>query len=75
MNNPIAQMMQFARGGGDPMQFLQQFGGQNPIAANLYQSMQGKNPAQLREMANNLAKERGVTIDAVAQRLGIRIPR
>lgn len=75
MNNPIMQMMQFARNGGNPMQFLQQMGGQNPIAANLFQAMQGKNTSQLREMANNLAKERGTTVDEVAQQLGIRIPR
>ena len=36
--------------------------------------MNGKSPAQLEQMARNMAKERGTTIEDVARSLGIVIP-
>lgn len=36
--------------------------------------VQGKNKNQLRQMAENMARERGTSLEAVAQNMGIRLP-
>lgn len=73
-NNPIMQMMNIARSGGNPMHLIQQMAGRNPQAAQFMQMIQGKNVQQLQTMAENIAKERGTTIQQVAQQLGMQIP-
>ena len=60
MNNPLMMLVQTMRGGGDPMQLLQK--------------MAGQNPQQLKTMAENMAKERGVSINDIARQLGINNP-
>lgn len=56
------------------MQLLQQMAGRNPQAAQVLQMMRGKNSQQLRSMAENMCRERGTSIEQVAQQLGIQIP-
>ena len=56
------------------MQMLQQLAGRNPQAAQVLRMVQGKTPQQLRSMAENMCRERGVSIEQVAQQLGIQIP-
>lgn len=56
------------------MQMLQQLAGRNPQAAQVMKMIQGKNQQQLRSMAENMCRERGVSIEQVAQQLGIQIP-
>lgn len=71
MINPMQMMMQAMQGGQSPMQFLAQAGGQNPIFQQMQQITQGKNPQQLMQIAENMAKERGTTLQAIAQQMGI----
>ena len=73
MNNPITALVNAARSGGNPMQLMQQMAMQDPRIAQAQQMMQGKTPQQLRQMAENMARERGTTVQDIAQRLGIRI--
>lgn len=70
-SNLIVQLAQLARGGGNPMQALQQMAGRDPRVSAAYTMLQGKNPQQLRQMAENMARERGVDIQALARRLGL----
>ena len=72
MNNPLMMLVQTMRGGGDPMQLLQKMAGQNPQVAQAL--IQGQNPQQLKTMAENMAKERGVSINDIARQLGINNP-
>ena len=44
-------LVQTMRGGGDPMQLLQKMAGQNPQVAQALKMIQGKNPQQLKKMA------------------------
>lgn len=74
-NSPVAQMMNLARTGGNPMAFLQQLAGRNPQAAQVMRMMRGKNSQQLRTMAENMAKERGTSLEQVVSQLGIPLPR
>lgn len=73
-NNPIMQMMNIARSGGNPMQLLQQMAMKNPRASQAMQMIQGKNQQQLRSMAENMCKERGISVEQVAQQLGMQMP-
>lgn len=68
----VMQLIQMTRGGGNPMQMLQQMAMSDPQAAQAIRMMQGKSPAELRQMANNMCRERGTTVEAVMQQLGIR---
>ena len=71
MNNPMMAMMQMMQSGRNPMQLLQQMAGQNPQAAQAMRLIQGKNPQQLRQTAENMAKQRGPSIEEIARQLGI----
>lgn len=71
MNNPMMAMMQMMQSGRNPMQLLQQMAGQNPQAAQAMRLIQGKNPQQLRQTAENMATQRGTSIEEIARQLGI----
>lgn len=74
MNNPMMAIIQMARSGGNPMALMQQMAGRNPQAAQVIQMVQGKNSQQLRSMAENMAKERGVNLEDVARNYGVTLP-
>lgn len=72
MNNPIFNLINLARTGGNPMTLIQQMAGRDPRAQQALKMVQGKAPDQLRQMAENMAKERGTTIDEIARCLGLK---
>lgn len=74
MNNPMLQIQQLMRAGKNPNAVLQIIAQSNPQVRQVMQMMNGKSPAQLEQMARNMAKERGTTIEDVARSLGIAIP-
>lgn len=71
-NNPIFNLINLARTGGNPMTLMQQMAGRDPRAQQALNMVQGKTPGQLRQMAENMAKERGTTIDEIARGLGLK---
>lgn len=70
----LQMMMQAAQSGMSPKQFFLQYAG-NPEVAQIARISHGKNREQLMQTASNMAKERGTTIDAVAQQIGLHIPK
>lgn len=72
MNNPLMMMIQAARGGGNPIQIISQMAGGNPIMGQGLRMIQGKSPDQIRQMAENMASERGTTAEDVLRGLGLR---
>lgn len=72
-NNPFAMVMSLIQSGGNPMTMLSQMGG--PQAQEAMSLIKGKNPQQLRETAEKMAQERGTSIEAIAQRLGLSLPK
>lgn len=72
--NPMFQILNIARNGGNPMALMQQIAGQNPMAAQAMRMINGKNQQQLRQIASNMAKERGMSLEQVAQSLGLNLP-
>lgn len=73
-NNPMAMLMNAVRGGGNPTVLIEQMAVSNPQVKQAMDMMKGKNPQQLRAMAENMAAERGVSINDVARQLGIVVP-
>lgn len=72
-SNPMVQVMNLMRNGGNPVTLLNQMTGNNPMVSSLMQSMQGKSPEALRQMAMNIAKERGVDLNQFAQQFGMKL--
>ena len=74
VGNLLAAMMQMMRSGGNPMYLLQQMAAQDPQVSQAMRMIQGKSPQQLRSMAENMAKERGVSLEGMANQMGITLP-
>lgn len=70
-NNPLMQLVQIARSGGNPMQAIQQMAGGDRRMTQAYNMLQGKSPAQLRQMAENMARERGTNVGDIMRQLGL----
>ena len=66
----LQMMMQAAQSGMNPQQFFQQYAG-NPEVAQIAKIAQGKNRDQLMQTASNMAKERGTSLETIAQQMGI----
>lgn len=73
--NPMQMALQMARAGKNPMSLLNTMSRQNPQLAQAMRLIQGKSPEQLRQTAENMAKERGTTLEQVAQQMGISLPK
>ena len=72
--NPLMQLGAMLAYGKSPQQALAMLAQQNPQVQQAMQMMQGKSPQQLEQMARNMAKERGTTIEDIARSMGITIP-
>lgn len=67
-NNPVMQLISTMRGGGNPEALVQQVISTNP---QLQQIVAGKSPDQLMQVAENMCRERGTSVDAVLKQYGI----
>lgn len=74
-SNPLMMLMNAMHNGGNPMTLMQQMAGQNPQVAQAMRLIQGKNSRQLRQTAENMAKDRGVDLDQMARQMGITLPK
>ena len=74
MNNPLMRLGAWLGAGKSPQQILELMARDNPQARRMLENLRGKNPEELRRMAENMARERGTTLEIVARSLGIQIP-
>lgn len=74
MNNPMMQLVSMMQRGVNPQQLLMSMAQNNPQVRQVMQMMQGKSPAELQQMAQNMAAQRGTTVEDIARQLGITIP-
>lgn len=72
--SPLALLMNAMRQGKNPTAVLNQMAMGNPQVQQAMRMMQGKSPAQLRQIAENMAAERGISINDIARQLGINLP-
>lgn len=70
-DNPVLQLAQIARGGGNVIQAMQQIAGQDKRIAQAYNMIQGKSPQQLQQIAENMARERGTNVGDIMRNLGL----
>lgn len=73
-NDNMAMLVQMAQNGGNTIGLLNQMARQNPQLAQAMKMINGKNTAQLQQMAQNMAKEKGLKIEDIARQLGLRLP-
>ena len=74
MNDPFGAIMRHLQGGMSPDAILGQLSRSDPRYAQALQMMQGKNSQQLRQMAENMARERGTSVEQIARSLGLKVP-
>jgi len=74
MNNPLMLMAQALRAGRNPRDILMSMAQSDPRARQVIEIMRGKSPDQLRQYAQNIAAERGTTLEDFARSMGIQIP-
>lgn len=72
--NPFQMAMQMMQMGSNPMAMFQKMAANNPRMRQGLQMVQGKNKSQLRQMAENMARERGSSLETVARNMGIQLP-
>ena len=70
-NNPLIQILNMAKNGGDPSQLINQAISNHPQKQQIQQIIGGKDPPQLMQVAQNMCRERGTSIDEVLSRFGI----
>jgi uncharacterized protein YidB (DUF937 family) len=72
--NPM-QVIQMLQRGANPNQLMMQLAQSNPAVRQAMQMVNGKTPDQIRDMAQQMAKQRGVDLNQLTQQLGIRLPK
>ena len=70
--NPMQMIVNRFMGGMTPMVILDQMAG--PQVQQAKRIIGGKNQDQLKQIAMNMAKERGIELSDLAAQLGIRLP-
>lgn len=65
--NMIQTLFNLAMNGGNAEQTLRQAASQDPAVARLLQMTQGKNPAQVRQIAENMCRECGTDYNYMMQ--------
>lgn len=75
MNNSVQQIFQALQNGANPNQIISHLIQQNPAFRQAMQAVNGKTPDQIRDMAYQMAQQRGVDLAKFAQQMGIPLPR
>ena len=73
-NNPIMQMMGMLQNSRNPLAVMQKLAGQNPKLQQVMGMTQGKTHQQMQQMAENLAREKGVNLQEFMKQMGINRP-
>lgn len=73
-NNPIMQMMGMLQNSNNPRAVMEKLASQNLQLQQVMGLAQGKTPQQLQQMAENLAKEKGVNLQGFMKQIGINRP-
>lgn len=60
---------------GNPMQILVQAAKTSPQVAQVMKLRQGKSPEEFRAFVENMAKERGTTLEQVVSQMGLKLPK
>lgn len=72
--NPL-QLIQMLKGGGNPHQLIMHAAQHNPALRQAMQMVNGRTPEQIRGLAYQLAQQRGIDLNQLAQTLGVKLPK
>ena len=64
--------MEMLQNSNNTMAGMQKLAGQNPQLQQVMGMIEGKTPQQMQQMAENLAKERGVNLQEFMKQIGIK---
>ena len=70
--NPL-QAIQALQQGANPNQLMMQLAQQNPAMRQAMQMVNGKTPDQIRDMAQQIARQRGIDLNQLTRQLGIKL--
>lgn len=73
MMNPM-QLISMMQQSGNPMGMLMQMSQQNPLMGQAMRALNGKTPGQMEQYVRQMAQQRGVDLNQLAQQMGIRMP-
>ena len=69
--NPLSMLMQMMRTrSGNPAPLLEQLARQNPALRQAMDMTRGKSPQEIRQIADNMARQRGTTVEDILRRMG-----
>lgn len=71
----VQQIFGAVQNGANPQMVVMQLAQNNPVFKNAMNMANGRTPAQIYDMAFQMAQRRGVDINQLAQQLGIELPR
>ena len=74
MNSPM-QILQAVQNGANPNQIISNLIQQNPAFRQAMQAVNGKTPDQIRDMAYQMAQQRGIDLAQFAQQMDIPLHR
>ncbi len=75
MRNNVQQIFQAVQGGVNPNMLAMQLAQKNPVFRNALNMANGRTPEQIIGMAQEMARQRGVDLNRVAQQLGMQLPK
>ena len=74
MSNMMQMISSQIQRGMTPNAILSQMAQRDPRVAQVMQITRGKSNAEMRQYAENLARERGIDLDSFVRSMGITIP-
>lgn len=74
MINPMQVITSQLRRGMSPNAIMSQMAQRDPRVAQIMQITRTKSNAEMRQYAENIAKERGIDLDSFVRSMGITIP-
>lgn len=73
MPMPPLQVIQALQQGANPNQLMMQLVQQNPAVRQAMQMVNGKTPDQIRDMAQQIARQRGIDLNQLTRQLGVKL--
>lgn len=75
MNSIYGQIQDAVRRGMNPNQIAMRLAQRNPAVQQAMRFMNGKSPQQIQREAQQMAAQRGVDLNQLAQKMGMQLPK
>lgn len=75
MNSIYGQIQDAVRRGMNPNQIAMRLAQRNPAVQQAMRFMNGKSPQQIQREAQQMAAQRGIDLNQLAQKMGMQLPK